>query len=430
MPLSVVSAPIPWRHTFISLRVRNFRLFACAHFLAVVAVWMQRIAQDWLVLQVSGSVAAVGVTVALQFLPALVLGPWGGVLADRLPKRAILLVTQSVAGVLAAVLAVLSLSGAITVWQIYLVALVLGLVTVVDQPARQVFVNEMVGPVYLRNALSVISTLFQLGGLAGPALGGLLLTLVGAGWAFAANAVACCFTVLMLTQMRRSELTATVPAARAKGMVREGLRYAAAKPTIVWPWIMGAFVAVFALSLPVLLAAFADHVFFSGAGGYGLLNTLVACGALVGAIASTRRRSLRLRGVILNAGAYGTVLALSAFAPDQLVFSAAMVLAGYFALSFLTSSNQLVQLSTNTSVRGRVMSVNFMVVVGCQSIGGPLSGWLAQVFGPQPAIFLCGAVPAVAAVVIGVMLARRGQLTLRMNLRSPRRPVLIVPRAA
>ena len=287
----------------------------------------------------------------------------------------------------------------------------------------------MVGSVYLRNALSVISTLFQLGGLAGPALGGLLLTLVGAGWAFAANAVACCFTVLMLTQMpERTDRHGALRPGPRDGP--EGLRYAGAKPTIVWPWIMGAFVAVFALSLPVLLAAFADHVFFSGAGGYGLLNTLVACGALVGAIASTRRRSLRLRGVILNAGAYGTVLALSAFAPDQLVFSAAMVLAGYFALSFLTSSNQLVQLSTNTSVRGRVMSVNFMVVVGCQSIGGPLSGWLAQAFGPQPAIFFCGAVPAVAAVVIGVMLARRGQLTLRMNLRSPRRPVLIVPRAA
>ena len=194
MPLSVVSAPIPWRHTFISLRVRNFRLFACAHFLAVVAVWMHPSARTgW-----SCRSPAAWPPLALRWrcgsLPALVLGPWGGVLADRLPKRAILLVTQSVAGVLAAVLAVLSLGGAITVWQIYLVALVLGLVTVVDQPARQVF-NEMVGPVYLRNALSVISTLFQLGGLAGPALGGLLLTLVGAGWAFAANAVACCLAV-------------------------------------------------------------------------------------------------------------------------------------------------------------------------------------------------------------------------------------------
>ncbi|MBW4093976.1 MAG: MFS transporter [Acidobacteria bacterium] len=406
-PLALVSERLPWRHTFISLKVRNFRLFATAHFLAVVAVWMQRIAQDWLVLQVSGSVTAVGITVALQFMPSLVLGPWGGVLADRSSKRAILIATQSAAGLLAVVLAVLSLGGHIAVWHIYAVALALGLVTVVDQPARQVFVNEMVGPLYLRNALSVISTLFQLGGLAGPALGGALLTLVGAGWSFAANAVACCFTVTMLCLMRTSELTTTVPAPRTKGMVRQGFRYAMAKPTIVWSWSIGIFVAVFALSLPVLLAAFANNVFHTGAGGYGLLNTLVAVGALAGAVASTRRRSLRLRGVVLNAGAYGLVLAASAFAPSPAIFGAAMVVAGYFTLSFLTSSNQLVQLSTNTAVRGRVMSVNFMVVVGAQALGGPLAGWLAQEFGPQRAIFICGIVPAMAAAVIGLLLARR-----------------------
>ncbi len=162
-PIAVVNERLPWRHTFISLRVPNFRIFAIGHFVAVVALWMQRIAQDWLVLQLSGSVTAVGITVALQFLPALVLGPWGGMVADPFAKRKILILCQSAAAVLAAALAVLALTGAIEIWHVYVIALVLGLVTVLDQPARQVFVQELVGPRHLRNAISVNSTTFQLG---------------------------------------------------------------------------------------------------------------------------------------------------------------------------------------------------------------------------------------------------------------------------
>ena len=264
-PIGVVSERLPWRHTFISLRVRNFRIFAAGHFVAVVALWMQRIAQDWLVLQLSGSVTAVGVTVALQFLPSLLLGPWGGMMADRFAKRKILMLCQGVAAVLAASLAALTLSQRIEVWHVYALALTLGLVTVLDQPARQVFVNELVGPSYLRNAISVNSTIFQLGGLIGPAEAGVLLSAVGAGWAFAANALACCSTLTMLLILRKDELHLTAPAAKRKGMLREGLRYALAKPTIYWPWLMAGFVAVFAMSLPVLLAAFADHVYDAGA---------------------------------------------------------------------------------------------------------------------------------------------------------------------
>jgi MFS family permease len=229
-PIAVVTERLPWRHTFISLSVPNFRIFAIGHFIAVVALWMQRIAQDWLVLQLSGSVTAVGITVALQFMPSLVLGPWGGMVADRFPKRKILILCQAVAAVLAAALAVLALSQRIEVWHVYSIALVLGLVTVLDQPARQVFVNELVGPKYLRNAISVNSTTFQLGGLIGPALAGLLLTAVGAGWAFAANAVACCSTVAMLLLLRKDRLFISAPAPKRKGMLREGLQYALSKP--------------------------------------------------------------------------------------------------------------------------------------------------------------------------------------------------------
>jgi MFS family permease len=426
----VVNEHLPWRHTFISLKVPNFRIFAIGHFVAVVALWMQRIAQDWLVLELSGSVTAVGITVALQFMPSLLLGPWGGMMADRFAKRRILMLCQSLAAILAATLAVPSLTGAIQVWHVYSVALMLGLVTVLDQPARQVFVNELVGPKYLRNAISVNSTTFQLGGLIGPALAGVLLTAVGAGWAFAANAVACCSTVTMLLLLRKDQLFLSPPAPKKKGMLREGLRYALSKPTIYWPWLMAGFIAVFAMSLPVMLAAFADHVFDVGAGGYGLLNALVALGALAGAVASTRRRRLRLRSVVFCAGMYGLMLCLAALAPSMLWFGAVMVLSGFWCLMFLTGSNQLVQISSNVAIRGRVMSLYIMVLIGGQAIGGPMLGWIAEHVDPHVALLVAGGVPVLAAMTVGVVLARKGALKLRVNLKDRRHPVRIVGAAA
>lgn len=429
-PVAVVSERLPWRHTFISLRVPNFRLFATGHFIAVIAIWMQRIAQDWLVLQLSGSVTAVGFTVALQFLPSLLLGPWGGMVADRFSKRRILIMCQSAAAVLAAALAALALTGRIEVWHVYVIALVLGLVTVLDQPARQVFVHELVGPRYLRNAISVNSTTFQLGGLIGPAIAGVLLTAVGAGWAFAANAAACCSTVAMLLLLRRDELFVSAPAPKSKGMLREGLRYALNKPTIYWPWLMVGFISVFAMSLPVLLAAFADRVYGIGAGGYGMLNALVALGALTGAVASTRRRQLRLRSVVLAAGMYGLMLCLSAAAPTLPLFGAALVLSGFWCLMFLTASNQLVQTSSNMSIRGRVMSLYIMVLIGGQALGGPMIGFIAEHLDPHTGLLVAGGVPALAAVTVAVVLARKGELTLKVDLRNRRGLLRVVSRAA
>jgi MFS family permease len=428
-PLAVVPERLPWKHTFISLTVPNFRIFAVGHFIAVIAIWMQRIAQDWMVLQLSGSVTAVGFTVALQFLPSLLLGPWGGMIADRFAKRKILIMCQSMAAILAGALAILALTGAVQVWHVYVIALVLGLVTVLDQPARQVFVNELVGPTYLRNAISVNSTTFQLGGLIGPALAGWLLTAVGAGWAFAGNAAACCSTVAMLLILRKDRLFVSAPAPKSKGMLREGLSYALSKPTIYWPWLMAGFIAVFAMSLPVVLAAFADHVFDVGAGGYGLLNALVALGALAGAVASTRRRHLRLRSVVFCAGMYGVMLCLAAIAPSMPVFGAVMVLSGFWCLMFLTGSNQLVQVSSNMRIRGRVMSLYIMVLIGGQAIGGPMLGWLSEHVTPHAALLVAGGVPALAALTVAVILARKGSLLLKVSFKDRRHPVSIVSKA-
>jgi MFS family permease len=292
-----------------------------------------------------------------------------------------------------------------------------------------VFVNELVGPKYLRNAISVNSTTFQLGGLIGPAIAGVLLTAVGAGWAFAANALACCSTVTMLLLLRKDQLYVSAPTPQSKGMLREGLRYALSKPTIYWPWLMAGFIAVFAMSLPVLLAAFADHVYQVGAGGYGLLNALVALGALSGAVASTRRRQLRLRSVVFCAGMYGLMLCLAAVAPSMVWFGAVMVLSGFWCLMFLTGSNQLVQVSSNMAIRGRVMSLYIMVLIGGQALGGPMLGWIAEHVNPHAALLVSGGVPALAALSVGAILARKGGLQLRMDLKG-RRPLRIVSRHA
>ncbi|WP_186759153.1 MFS transporter [Arthrobacter alpinus] len=428
-PLNTLTTRPPWNQTFSSLKIRNYRIFASANLLAVIAVWMQRVAQDWMVLELSGSVTAVGITVFMQFIPSLVLMPLGGILADRYSKRLILMISQSAAGILAAIMAVLALTGHLEVWHIYVIAFVLGLVVVADQPARQVFVNELVGPRQLRNAISLNSSIFQMGGMVGPAVSGVLIMAVGGGWAFAANALACTITVISLSRIRTNELVQMPPVKRAKGQLMEGVRYALHKPTIVFPAIMAAVFAVFGLSLAVLMAAYANNVFDVGAGGYGLLNTLVALGALGGALASTRFATLRLRSVMMAAGAYGVVLMIASTAPSMASFGAVMVVAGFCSLLFLTSANQLVQMSTNVSIRGRVMSLYIMVLIGGQALGGPLMGWLAEHWGVQWAMLVAGGMPALAAVVIGLVLAKRGQLTLKVNLRSARRLVFIVPRA-
>ncbi|MHA7176561.1 MFS transporter [Arthrobacter sp. Sr24] len=418
----------PWSQTFSSLKIRNYRIFASANLVATIAVWMQRVAQDWMVLELSGSVTAVGITVFMQFIPSLLLMPLGGILADRYSKRLILMISQGAAGILATIMAVLALTGNLAVWHIYVIAFVLGLVVVADQPARQVFVNELVGPRQLRNAISLNSSIFQMGGMIGPAVSGVLIMAVGGGWAFAANALACSITVVSLMLIRKSELVQMPPVKRAKGQLMEGVRYALRKPTIFWPAVMAAVFAVFGLSLAVLMAAYANNVFDAGAGGYGLLNTLVALGALGGAIASTRFATLRLRGVMAAAGSYGIVLMIASAAPNMITFGAVMVVAGFASLLFLTSANQLVQMSTNVSIRGRVMSLYIMVLIGGQALGGPLMGWLAENWGVKWATLIAGGMPALAAVVIGLILAKRGQLTLRVNLRSVRNPVFIVPK--
>ena len=413
---TVTTGPLPWRSSFSALTVRNFRIFCGANVLAMTATWMQRIAQDWLVLQLTGSAALVGVTVFVQFAPMLFLGLYGGVIVDRYPKRLLLMGTQGAVGLVSLVLAVLSLTGAVAVWQVWLAALVIGLTTVVDNPARQVFANELVGPAHLRNAITLNSSTFQLGMLLGPAVSGLLIVAVGGGWSFAINAVACAVTVFALTRLRVSELHPHTPTPRRSGQLREGLHYVAAKPTILWPVVMVSFLSVFTLTMPVLLTAYASDVFRIGAAGYGLLNSLFAIGALSGAVLSTRRRTLRLRTVIICGGVWALLQVTASFMPSEATFGAALIACGV--------ANQFFFMA----VRGRVMAVYVLVLLGGQALGGPLMGGLVDLAGAQSAMLLSGLVPALAATGIGLLLARRGALHLALSWRHATPHLSIEPR--
>jgi MFS family permease len=341
----------------------------------------------------------------------------------------LMMITQSIFAVLSLGLAALTLSGAVEAWHVFAIAFATGMVTVIDNPARQVIVSELVGQRHLRNAISVNSSVFQLGGMIGPAIAGVLLLAVGAGWAFAINGVACILVVGMLALLRTSQMSRIAPAPRTKGQLRQGLSYAVSKPTIVYPVILVAVFAVFGLTMPVLLASYADDVFNVGAGGYGLFNSMVAVGALTGALLSTRRASIRLRTIVFGVFITGVLQASAGLMPSVGFFAAILVTVGMSALLFQTASNSLVQLSSNVGIRGRVMSLYVLVLLGGQAIGGPLMGWIVETFGAHIGMIVSGGVPALAAAIVGIVLARRGQLTLEVEVHRALPHVHIVPRS-
>ncbi|HEY0258851.1 MAG TPA: MFS transporter [Lacisediminihabitans sp.] len=427
-PIPVLLERPKWRDTFDSLRVFNYRLYVISQMIANTSGWMQKIATDWLVNELTHNVALVGVTVFLQFAPVLVFGVWGGVLADRVDKRKLMMTTQSVTAILCASLGVITLLGLVTVWEVWGVAFLLGLVAVVEGPARSAFVNEMVGHRRLRNAISLNASIFHLGGLLGPAISGVLIAIVGSGWSISVNALAAAIVVLTFAMMRVRELLPSPRADRSKGQIREGLSYVVSKPTIFWPMIMLAFVSTFGMTLPVLLVSFADTVYKTGATGYGLYSSAAAVGALSGAVLSTRRLTVRLRTIMFAAGLFGTALVVAGLTPWEPLFMVFLVSIGLSRLLFATGAESIVQLSTNRAIRGRVMSVYSMIMLGGQALGGPISGAIADRFGVHAAMVVAGVVPAIAAVVISMVLARSGKLSLSLRLHRPGKLISIVPR--
>jgi MFS family permease len=401
-----------FRETFSALEVRNFRLLVSGLFVSSTGGWVQRIAQDWLVLTLTGSATAVGITTALQFLPTLLLGLYGGVIADRFPKRKILLVTQTTMGTLAAILATLALLGDVRVWQVYTLALILGLATAVDNPTRQSFVTELVGKQRLRNAISMVSSTFQLGGLIGPALGGAMIGAVGTGWAFALNAVTFFGSISALLMMREHEMPGLSAARKAsQGIrIRDGLRYAFHEPAVRWAVVLVGIFGMFTISLPVTLTAFADVVFHTGATGYGVLNSVVAVGSLAGALLSARRiRPTRLRNLVGIAAILAITEMVAALQPSLWTFLPLLCALGMATLMFLTAAQSMVQLTTPDGLRGRVAGIYNLVFIGGGAIGGPTVGWIAEHWGARTGLLLAGLIPATATIAIGIKLARAGR---------------------
>ncbi|MEU0160849.1 MFS transporter [Streptomyces sp. NPDC006261] len=414
--------------TFSSLKIRNYRLFATGAVISNTGTWMSRITQDWLVLSLTGSATAVGITTALQFLPMLLFGLYGGVIADRLPKRQILLVSQAMLGLCGIALAVLTLSGVVEVWHVYLVAFLLGMVTVVDNPARQSFVSEMVGPAQLRNAVSLNSANFQSARLIGPAVAGVLITTVGSGWAFLLNGLSFLAPLVGLLMMRTSELHASVRVRRAKGQLREGLTYVRGRPELIWPIVLVGFVGTFGFNFPIWLTAFADGVFDGGAGMYSFFNILMAAGSLAGALLSARRRSTRLRMLVAAGTAFGLLEIAASLSPNVWLFSILLVPIGMLGLTTNITANTSVQMAADPEMRGRVMSLYMMVFAGGTPVGAPIVGWISDTYGARVGFASGGAISVIAALGVGFALARVGGLRLKVDLRPGRPHVRFVPR--
>ncbi|MET7681519.1 MFS transporter [Streptomyces sp. NPDC005423] len=413
---------------FSSLKVRNYRLFFIGQVVSNTGTWMQRIAQDWLVLSLTGSSTAVGFTTALQFLPMLLFGLYGGVLVDRLPKRPTLLVTQTAMALTGLVLAALTLSGHVQVWHVYVAAFAVGLATVVDNPARQSFVSEMVAPDQLQNAVSLNSANFQSARLVGPAVAGLLITGVGTGWAFLLNGLSFVAPLVSLVLMRSRDLHAVRRAPRGKGQLREGLHYVAGRPDLIWPIVLVGFIGTFGFNFPVWLSAYADDVFHAGAGSYSLFNTLMASGSLIGALLAARRGTARLRLLIGAAAAFGMLEIAAALAPSYWLFALLLVPIGVFGLTINVTANTAVQMGTDPAMRGRVMALFMMVFMGGTPVGAPVVGWITDTYGPRVGFALGGAIAAAAAVTIGLVLARVGDLRLSVGWNRGHPHVAFVPR--
>jgi len=399
--------PIPAHAgTFASLHVRSFRLYFVGQLVSNIGTWAQRVAQDWLVLTLTHSPTAVGVTTALQFLPTVLLGMQGGLIADRLPKRRVVLTTQSSMGLCAGILAADCLTGFVQVWHIMLIATVLGALTAVDNPARQAFLHDMVGPGQLRNAVSLNAAVYQIGGLAGPAVSAVLISLVGSGFAFAVNAASYAAVVGAVAAIRAASLHASAPAERCTGQLRSALSEIRRRPELLWPLTLIGVVCVFSSNLTVTLSAYADFVFRHGAAGYGFLTCMLAIGSLIGSLVSARRTHTRLRNIVELAMAMAVAQLLACVMPSLWSLGMALVLLGAVCVPVGISVNATVQLAATEQMRGRIMGVYTAITCGTAAVGGPVLGAVEDRFGPAAGLVLGGVVVAIAATLVGWRLAQ------------------------
>ena len=417
--------------TFRSLRGFNYRLWFAGALVSNIGTWMQRTAQDWIVFTelTRNDAAAVGFVMALQFGPSLFLLPFTGFIADHFDRRRVLVITQALQGALALGLGVLTLSGSLALWHVYLFAFLLGCVTAFDAPVRQTFVAELVSDANLSNAVALNSTTFQLARMTGPALAGLLIAAIGTGWLFVINCATFGVVIASLFGMRTAELHRHERAARKPGSLAEGFRYVRGRPDLMAVLTMLFLTAAFVMNFAVYVSTMAVTVFNTGAGGFGLLTSMLAVGSVAGALASASLAKPRAILLLASAFLMAILFAVAAVMPTYLTFGLALMALGWALQTFMTTANSTVQLWTEPAMRGRVMAIYMSIVNGCTLFGAPFVGWVANQFGARWSLMVGATAASLSAgVAIRYLVRHRGLHTqgkglgMRFILSRPRVP--------
>jgi len=413
--------------TFASLKIYNYRIFAAGALISNTGTWMGRVAQDWLVLTelTPHSSVALGIVTGLQFAPIVLFAPLGGVITDRFPKRRILFATQTALALTSLLTGVLVVTGAVQLWHIYLLAFVQGVATALDNPARQTFVSEMVPHDSLSNAVGLNSASFNGARLIGPGVAGLVIAAFGTGPAFFINTLSFVAVLLALSRMRPGELTPG-PRTRGNGQLRAGLRYVRGRPDIVLIMALVFVLGTFGMNFQMTTALMATAVFHKGAGGYGLLGSIMAVGSLSAALFSARRQNPRLQILLVALGAFVVASAAAALAPSYVWFAVLLIPVGLTALTVLTTANSMVQLSVDPAMRGRVMALYMAVFMGGTPLASPLIGWIGSAWGPRWTI-LVGSIATGLAVLAATLYLVRSE-KVRVTFHRQDRPWLRVTR--
>jgi MFS family permease len=395
--------------TFAALAIPNYRRYFAGQAVSLIGTWMQTIAQGWLLLTLTGSGTALGALIAVQMTPVLLLGPYGGVVADRVDKRRLMMLVQGAMGTLALILGTLAATGAVQVWHVFVLAGALGVLTVFDNPTRQSFVLEMVGPDDLRNAVTLNSVLVNAARAVGPALAGILIATVGVEVCFFVNAVSYVAVIVSLATLDTTLLHPTEPAPRAPGQLREGLRYVRSTPALAIPLGMMAVIGTLAYEFQVVLPIVARGTFHGGPETYGFMTAAMGAGAVVGGLIVAGAGRTGVRAIVLAAAAFGVTILLAAAAPNLTFELAALTLVGACSVTFIAIGNTTLQLATRPDMRGRVMSLWAVAFLGTTPLGGPIAGFVAQTLGGRAGLVLAGAACLVAAGA-GVLALRRAHV--------------------
>jgi MFS family permease len=386
------------RVTFAALSIPNYRRYFAGQSISLIGTWMQMTTQAWLVLSLTHSSTALGVVVALQTVPVLLLGPYGGVIADRVDKRKLMIVLQSAMGLQALALGLLAVTGVVRVWEIGVLAAILGLNNAFENPSRQSFMLELVGPEHLRNAVTLNSVLVNVARSIGPAVAGILIATVGDGVSFLVNAASFVAVVASLITMDTTALSPVEPMRRARGQLREGLRYVRSRPQLAVPLIMmgvaGCLTYEFQVSLPVM----ADRGLDVGATGFGFMTGAMGVGAVFGGLLVAARGNTGLRPLVMASFGFAVALAVATLAPNLAIELIALALAGAASISFMSTGNTTLQLNSAPEMRGRVMSLWFVAFQGSTPIGGPVIGATMAIVGPRAGL----GVGALTVLFVGI----------------------------